>query len=147
MKKALLSAIVVLLALPVLAQQNAIPVDPVSEVTQFLALTPDQSAQWQTLIATREQTIPPLRDQLKALDDQIKALLAQPSPDPAAVGTLVIQAVPIKAQIEAARAAYVNGFEAMLTPDQLAKLNFIRRAAKAAPLIPAFRLSGLLAPE
>ncbi len=146
MRKALLFVIVALLALPVLAQQDAIPVDPKGDVIQFLALTPDQVAQWDALIATREQTIPPLRDQLRAIEDQIKALLAQPNPDPAAVGALVIQASPIKGQSEAAKAAYVNGFEAMLTADQLAKLNFIRRAEKARPLIPAFRLSGLLPP-
>ncbi len=146
MRKALLSVIVVLLALPALAQQNAVPGDPKGEVAQFLALTPDQLAHWDALIATREQTIPPLRDQLKALEDQLKALLAQPSPDPAAVGALVIQAAPIKAQIEAAKDAYVDGFEAMLSTDQLARLNFMRRAAKAAPLIPAFRLAGLLPP-
>ncbi len=146
MRKALAFATVALLALPVLAQQDAIPVDPKAEVIEFLALTPDQVAQWNVLIAVREQTIPPLREQLEAIEAQIKALLAQPNPDPAAVGALVIQAAPIRARIEAARAAYVDGFEAMLTGDQLAKLDFMRRAAKAAPLIPAFRLTGLLRP-
>ena len=147
MRKALLSVIVALLAMPVLAQQDAIPVDPKGEVIQFLALAPDQVAQWDALIATREHTIPPLREQLRPIEEQIKALLAQPNPDPAAVGALVIQASSIKVQIEAAKDAYVGGFEAVLTADQLAKLRFIRRAEKARPLIPAFRLAGLLPPQ
>ena len=147
MRNALLSVIVALLAMPVLAQQDAIPVDPKGEVIQFLALAPDQVAQWDALIATREQTIPPLREQLRPIEEQIKALLAQPNPDPAAVGALVIQASSIRVQIEAAKDAYVGGFEAVLTADQLAKLRFIRRAEKARPLIPAFRLAGLLPPQ
>ncbi|HVN76835.1 MAG TPA: periplasmic heavy metal sensor [Thermoanaerobaculaceae bacterium] len=146
MRKVMLSVIIVLLALPVLAQQDAIPVDPKSAVAEFLALTPDQVSQWDALIATREQTVPPLREQLKGIEDQIKALLAQPNPDPAAVGALVIQAAAVKEQLDSARGAYVSGFEAMLTSDQTARLNFIRRAAKARPLIPAFRLAGLLPP-
>ena len=146
MRRALLTVILVLLAWPALGQEGAILGTPKDEVIHFLALTPDQVAQWDALIATREQTIPPLREQLKGLEDQIKVLLAQPNPDPAAVGALVIQADGVRDQIQTARSAYVSGFEAMLGPDQLAKLNFLRRAEKALPLLPAFRLAGLLPP-
>jgi len=147
MRRVLLSVIVVLLALPVLGQEGANLLDPKGEVVAFLSLTPDQVSQWDTLIAMREQTVPPLRGQLKGIEDQIRTLLAQPTPDPAAVGVLVIQAAGLKDQLEGAKSAYVNGFEAMLGPDQLARLNFMRRAERAAPLIPAFRLADLLPPR
>jgi len=145
-RKTLLTAMLVVLALPALGQEGAILGTPRDEVIRFLALTSDQVATWDALIATREQTVPPLRDQLKGIDEQIKGLLAQPSPDPAAVGGLVIQADGVRHQLEAARGAYVGGFEAILSADQLARLNFLRRAEKAVPVLPAFRLAGLLPP-
>ncbi len=147
MRKALLVVTLALLALPAFGQEGVAPDDPKNEVIRFLALTPDQVTQWDALIATREQTIPPLREQLEGIEEQIKGLLGQSNPDPAAVGALVVQAAGVKAQIEAARTAYVDGFEAMLGPDQVARLNFIRRAEKAVPLLPAFRRAGLLPPR
>lgn len=146
MRKALLCAVVVLLAIPTLGQEGPIAGGAKIEVVQFLGLTADQVAQWDGLIATREQTVPGLREQLKGVEEQIRGLLGQPTPDPAAIGTLVIQADGLKDQIEEANKAYLDGFEGLLGPDQLAKLNFMRRAQKAVPLLPAFRLFGLVPP-
>jgi hypothetical protein len=136
----------VVLALPALGQEEAILGTPRDEVIRFLALTSDQVATWNALIATRERTVPLLRDQLKRIEEQIRGLLAQPSPDPATVGGLVIQADGVRRQLEAARGAYVGGFEEILSADQLARLDFLRRAEKAVPVLPAFRLAGLLPP-
>ena len=147
MRKVLLTVVIAALALPVLGQDGVILETPRDAVIRFLALTPDQATAWDALVAVREQAVPPLRDQLTGLEEQIKGLLAQPGPDPSAVGALVIQAAGVRRQLEAARGAYVGGFEAMLAADQLARLNFMRRAERAAPLVPAFRLAGLLPPN
>ncbi len=146
MRKALLALVVLALAVPALADDGPLAVRAKAEVVGFLALTPDQVAQWDTLLATREQTIPPLRTQLQGIEDQLKALLAEPNPDPAAVGDLVLQAKGVRDQIKAAKGAYLDGFGAMLGPDQQAKLAFMRRADQARPLIPAFRAFGLVPP-
>ena len=144
MRKALLIVVLLALALPALGEEGAIAETPRDAVIRFLALTPDQAATWDALVAAREQAVPPLRAQLQGVEEQVKALLAQPSPDPAAVGSLVIQAAGVRRQLDAARDAYVGGFEAMLAADQLARLNFMRRAEKVGPLIPAFRIAWLL---
>ena len=62
------------------------------------------------------------------------------------MGSLVLQAHGVRDQIRAAESAYVDGFGAMLAADQQAKLGFLRRAEQAQPLIPAFRIFGLLPP-
>ncbi len=146
MRKALLALVVLALAVPALAEDGPLAVRAKAEVVGFLALTPDQIAQWDTLLATREQTVPPLRTQLQGIEDQLKALLAEPNPDPAAVGNLVLQAKGVRDQIKAAEGAYVDGFGAMLAADQQAKFAFLRRAEQARPVMPAFRLFALLPP-
>lgn len=115
-------------------------------ITEFLALTADQVGQWDALLAEREEAVAPLREQLQSTGDQLKQLLNGPSPDPGAVGTLVISGKTLREGIEAAQRAYVEGFETMLTPEQRGKLGAVRRAARLAPLLPAFGVFGLLPP-
>jgi hypothetical protein len=146
MRKALLALVVLALAVPALADDGSLALRAKGEVVGFLALTPDQTAQWDALLVTRGQTVPPLRTQLQGVVDQLKTLLAQSNPDPAAVSNLVLQAHGVREQIRAAESAYTEGFSAMLATDQQAKLAFLHRAEKARPVIPAFRLFGLLAP-
>ena len=147
MRKILLALVVLALAVPALADDGPLAQRAKGEVVGFLALTSDQTAQWDTLLATREQTVAPLRTQLQGLEGQLQTLLAQPTPDPAAVGDLVLQAHGVREQIKAGKAAYTDGFGAMLTSDQQAKLGFLHRAAKAQPVIPAFRFFGLVPPR
>ncbi|HQT96092.1 MAG TPA: periplasmic heavy metal sensor [Thermoanaerobaculaceae bacterium] len=146
MRKMLFALVVLALAVPALADDGPLAQRAKGEVVGFLALTPGQVGQWDALLATRQQTVPPLRTQLQGIEDQLKALLGQSNPDPTAVGNLVLQAHGVRDQIKAAESAYVDGFGAMLATDQQAKFAFLHRAEKAAPLIPAFRLFALLPP-
>ena len=115
-------------------------------VIQFLGLTPDQVTLWDALLERRKAAVEPLREDLQAAEKDLQELLQRDNPDPAAVGTLVLRTKALREQIAAANKAYVDGFEAMLTADQKTKLAFLRRAQRAAPLFPAFRLFGLLPP-
>jgi Spy/CpxP family protein refolding chaperone len=116
-------------------------------VIKFLELTPEQVTAWDTLLETRRALVEPLRAELQAVDGELQALLQSENPDAAAVGTLVLKAKGLREQIAAANQAYVDGFEALLTAEQAAKLALLRRAERAQPLFPAFRLFGLLPPE
>lgn len=131
----------VFLAFPVWAQESGeLPFPHAREaVARFLELSPEQVAQWEALLATLRDTVAPLSQQLRSLEGQLAELLKQENPDPAAVGTLVIQIKGVKEAIGQAHREYVNGFEAMLNREQTAKLRFIRQAEKVQPLIPAFR--------
>ena len=168
MKRTLLVAAVVLaLAVPALAQQGqgqgrgpvagtpmaGVPAGDAdgsrarAAVIEFLGLTEEQVAAWDALLETRKATVEPLREQLQAVEEDLAELLQGENPDPAAVGTLVLQARALREQIAAANQAYLDGFEALLTPEQATRLTLLRRAERAQPLFPAFRLFGLLPPE
>ncbi len=115
-------------------------------VIKFLGLASDQVASWDALLAARKVAVEPLQEVLQATEKELQGLLQADNPDPAAVGKLVLKAKELREQIGAAHKAYVEGFEAMLTAEQKNKLAFLRRAERAAPLVPAFRLFGLLPP-
>ncbi len=143
-RRAVLCLIVLVAAVPALAQDHPCADRAKAEIVKFLTLTPEQVATWDGLVATRQQTLPPLREQLQGIEQQVKTLLEQPSPDPAAVGALVVRGNAVHNQIEAANKAYLDGFGATLSAEQSAKLAFLRRADQAEPLFPAFRLFGLI---
>jgi len=115
-------------------------------VIQFLGLTPDQMTAWDALLETRKAAVEPLREDLQATEKDLRDLLQGDNPDPAAVGALVLKAKALREQIAAANQAYVDGFDALLAAEQRTKLAFLRRAERAEPLFPAFRLFGLLPP-
>ena len=116
-------------------------------VIQFLGLTAEQVTAWDALLETRKAAVEPLREELQAVEEQLRELLLSEAPDPATVGTLVLQAQALREQIVAANQAYLDAFEALLTTEQATRLTLLRRAERAQPLFPAFRLFGLLAPE
>ena len=115
-------------------------------ITQFLALTEEQVAQWDALMVTLDEAVSPLEEQLRATEEQLKELLQSENPDPGAVGTLVLSGRTLREGIGTAVRAYVEGFEALLTPEQKGKLGAVRRAARLAPLLPAFGTFQLLGP-
>jgi Spy/CpxP family protein refolding chaperone len=88
--------------------------------------------------------VEPLRQQLVEAEGALQELLAQTNPDPAAVGTLVLQIKQLRDAIAQAQEAYIQGFEALLTPEQLARLRLVRGAQRVMPLIPAFQALRLL---
>ncbi|NOZ93997.1 MAG: periplasmic heavy metal sensor [Acidobacteria bacterium] len=150
MKRVLLALLAIGMVLPAMAQERpdipcAVPCEH-HAVVQFLQLSEDQAAQWDTLMADRQATVEPLREQLRAVEQQLMDLLGQPDPDPAAVGALTIQGHDLREQIRAANEVYRQGFEALLDETQAGKLRFIRGAARVRALIPAFRRFGLLRP-
>ena len=116
-------------------------------VARFLQLSEDQVAQWQVLIDEREQAAAPLRDAIAAVQQQLDDLLADPDPDPLAVGELTIQRRDLGEQLAGVHRAYVAGFEGLLGAEQLAQYRFLQRAERAEPLFPAFRMVGLLPPH
>ena len=59
-------------------------------ITQFLALTEEQVAQWDALMVTLDEAVSLLEEQLRATEAQLKELLQSENPDPGAVGTLVL---------------------------------------------------------
>ncbi len=137
------------LVFPIVAQAQEIPCIVPCEhqaVVRALQLSDDQVAQWDTLLADHRAVVEPLREQLRAVEQQLKDLLGEPNPDPAEVGALTIQGHDLREQIRAADEVYRQGFEAMLDETQAGRLRFIRGAGRVQALIPAFRRFGLMRP-
>lgn len=119
---------------------------PKEVVARFLSFTPEQVAQWDALLETLQATVRPLAQQIAANDRQLADLLKQPSPDPAAIGNLILANRGLREQIRQAHQVYLTAFEALLTAPQKEKLAFIRRAERVQPIIPAFKVLGLIPP-
>jgi len=159
MKKTLSTVLTIaLLALsaPAMAQGGPIPgeaEDPCLPgaaqqiVTDFLGLDPDQVMLWDELIADREAAAQPVREAAAVVQAELEALLADDDPDPAEVGDLVIARHDLGTQLVDIQRAYVEGFELMLSDEQLERYIFVRRAEQAEPLFPPFRIMDLLPPH
>jgi hypothetical protein len=94
-------------------------------VIQFIGLTPTQVTQWEGFVEKRNQIVQPLRLQIKTLNEQIRGLLEQSSPNPTAIGNLRIQVNGFIEQIKTARNAYIVAFKGILTEDQIKKLDIM----------------------
>lgn len=119
---------------------------PKEIVARFLAFTQEQVTQWDALIETLQTTVRPLVEQIVANDRQLAELLKQPSPDPAAIGNLILANRGLREDIREAHEVYLTAFEALLTAPQKEKLGFVRRAERVQPIIPAFKVLGLIPP-
>ena len=147
MKRLLIGMIVLAVAIPAVAQESPLGDVAKDRIVNFLELTPDQVAAWDLLIAESQAAAEPLREAIRAVQAEINALFEGGDPDPATLGALVIERHDLGEELALVHRDYVDGFEAMLDETQGNKLMFIRRAARAQPLIPAFRAFRLLPPR
>ena len=81
---------------------------------------------------------------MRALEEQLRAALQVPGPNPAVVGALVIQIQGVHDQMRTNEEAYRAAFEALLDALQKQKLYVLRAVSELAPLFPAFRDTRLI---
>lgn len=125
---------------PAFAQQP----DPVAVVAHVLELSPDQIMAWSEILHARHAAIEPLAQQAQAREQAIGQLVAGGNPDPLAVGRAIIELHGLQTRIAGVNAQSATQFEQLLTPEQLQRLEGIRAAAQACPIVPAFQATGLL---
>ena len=154
MKRLLPVLLCIAAALPVAAQQEPahLPPNPCLQdiahdaIVSFLVLGDDQVAAWDVLLADSRAAAEPLRQAIADVQAQIDDQFATGDPDPTTVGDLVIQRRDLGLQLDQVHVDYVDGFEALLDGEQTDKLEFIRHAARARHLVPAFHAFRLLRP-
>jgi Spy/CpxP family protein refolding chaperone len=154
MKKIVLLTCIILLPLAAMAQHHQFrsmaapgpngPQDPVRMVAEYLGLTPEQGDAWRALMETLKTQQQALADQVQPLEEQLREALQATTPDPAAIGALVLQIHALRDQMRVNEEAYRSGFEALLNEEQKQKLHVLRAASELAPLFPAFRDTRLL---
>jgi Spy/CpxP family protein refolding chaperone len=99
-------------------------------LARFLKLTPAQVETTKQLLQTLHTTTKALYDQVEPLEDQLHGQLDAASPDACAVGNIVVQIDALRDQIRGAREDFDEAFSAILTPEQLAKYEALKDAAK-----------------
>jgi len=96
-------------------------------LVQVLKLNSSQADTLKTLITTLQTTVQTQQKANATLDQQIKNALASPAPDNCALGKLVITRHQNDLAIVAAFAKFDKDFSAILTPDQLARWQRLKR--------------------
>lgn len=111
---------------------------PLQVVGEFLQLTPGQASELQQLLQARQAKLVPLVQTVQALTQQLGNLLNS-SGNPTQVGTLVIQIHALQQQGGQVQQAFLAQFTAILTVEQLQKLQAVQIAAQLQPILPAFQ--------
>ncbi len=117
-------------------------------MTRFLELDEIQVEDWKTLIEQRRADATLLEEQARDVQEQLKAEFETGSPNPTTVGELVIERRAIAENLAALKRDYLETFRTdILTENQVQRLDFLRRADRVQPLIPAAKRLGLLPPR
>jgi Spy/CpxP family protein refolding chaperone len=100
-------------------------------LSRYLKLDAAQVAQLRTFSAELKTALEAVRTARKPLQENLAALLAATNRDPCAIGAAVIALHDNGDQARAALERFDDQFSAILTPEQLAKYEALKAAARA----------------
>jgi uncharacterized membrane protein len=136
--------VILIAAVAVVTPSFAQSPEPPAVVAQILGLSQDQLTQWITILQARNAALQPFGEKAQMAQQTVDQALSATNPDPLAVGQAIVTLRGLQMQIAAINSQSAAQFEKLLTPDQLQRLNDIRGAAHACPIVPAFYATGLL---
>jgi Spy/CpxP family protein refolding chaperone len=99
-------------------------------LARYLRLTPEQVQQQRQLVQALRADVEPLREQRKALRDDLRAALEGGSPDACAVGAIVVDLSELRGQIRGELEEFDDAFSDILTPEQLARYEALKEAVR-----------------
>ena len=99
-------------------------------LARYLKLTPAQIETTKQLLQTLHATTRPLHEQQKPLHDQLRTQLDAAGPDACAIGNTLLRIEGLRDQIREARQDFDDAFSAILTPEQLARYEALKDAAR-----------------
>jgi Spy/CpxP family protein refolding chaperone len=117
-------------------QQAGPPPDAI--LKNVLGFTDEQLAALKTLLDTRQQTMQTLGPQIADAEKALNDALAGTNPDPANLGTLLLQVKALREQVTQANQTLAAGVIALLTTAQQQKVNDIlslEKSLSAAPIL------------
>jgi Spy/CpxP family protein refolding chaperone len=146
MKKLLIVLFALAVVAPVAAQEEPPPIVEASHnaVVAFLQLTDEQIVVWDEIYQIHRDAEQPLKEDIRAVQDEIDALFEAGDPDPAAVGALFIERRELGEALIEVHVVYHEDFVVLLDEDQVRRLRFIARADDVQKFIPAFKLFELI---
>lgn len=107
-------------------------------VAEFLQLSPGQVSELEQLLQARQAKLVPLFQTAQALIQQLGNLLSSGG-NPAQVGAVVIQIHAQQQQMGQVQQAFLSQFMAILSAEQLQKLQAVQVAVQLQPVLPAFQ--------
>jgi Spy/CpxP family protein refolding chaperone len=137
MRRAAVLILMMLLSAVVYAQE------PVAITANVLQLSEDQTHALVTMMQSRNEALRPIAERLQR-DQEALGKLLESSNDATAIGALLLEIHASQQQAGEIAHNAAAAFEAILTPEQQLRLQFIRQAAQVEPAIQAFRAVGLL---
>jgi Spy/CpxP family protein refolding chaperone len=100
-------------------------------MVDYLDLDAAQETAWKELWRGLAATTRPLRDERRALRERLADTLSASDPDAAEVGALVVALHENREAMRGARDTQLEGFAALLTPEQAKKLEDLRQWMEA----------------
>ncbi len=146
MKKLLIVLFALAVVAPVAAQEEPPPIVEAAHnaVAAFLQLTDEQIVVWDEIYQIHRDAEQPLKEDIRAVQDEIDALFDAGNPDPAEVGELFIERRELGEALIEVHVVYHEDFVVLLDEDQVRRLRFIARADDVQKFIPAFKLFELI---
>lgn len=135
-----------LISCPLALADSPAPPDPPAAVAQFLELTPEQAGQFRQMLDTLQKALQGFEQQVQDKQKNLQALLQADSPDDAAVGKAVLEIRAVEKQAGQALDAYHAQFGALLTPEQVGRVQAVQQAAALLPAVPVFVAVRLVEP-
>ena len=120
------------------APSSADPCPAPAVVVAFLGFTDAQAAQFAGLLGQFETTLHGLQEQIAARQTQLDTLLSQSNPNPAMVGSLVLQIHALQQQVAQAIQGFQSQFAMLLTDEQKQKVQAVAQASQLQPVAGAF---------
>lgn len=144
-KSPLILALILAIAAPIAAQIPAPPGGPPPELVlkDALGLSDGQMAALRDLERARFAAAGALQQQVEAQQQALSAALSATSPDPGAVGALVISITSLQKQFGQNQEGFRNGFLGLLTDEQKSKVGFIQGVETALRAAGALHQLGL----
>jgi Spy/CpxP family protein refolding chaperone len=99
-------------------------------LARYLELTDEQLAAAQAIFEAAREESAAVREAQRTLHEELAALLDGDDPDPAAVGELVLALHDNRAAVKAVHDAAFEDFKALLTAEQLAKLEKLQEVRR-----------------
>lgn len=137
------ASLLMMLVAPLVRADEPLP-PPIVFVRTFLQLTDDQTGALVNMIQARDAALQPITAKVQSGQEALGKLLDSPAADAAAAGTLLLDIQANQKQIETIARNAAASFEAILSPEQRGRLQFLRQAAQVEPAIPPFKAAGLM---
>jgi len=139
-----LKLLAVVMTLPAFGQPSARQLD-LTAITQYLSLTTEQVQSLHTIKQQERTALQPLIQQLHTAEQVLRQLVRNDG-DPSTIAAAITNLQNIRKQIQQTRATYVRQSQAVLTADQISKLQALRVALHLVPTAREAVMLNLLTP-